>query len=266
MQTIMTSSIKGGEGKTSVAVGLAMTACELGMKVLFIDLDPSADATKWLDMEPGEDDFHVGDILGARGSQTKNPEKDPTGWAMQMAKVSGWHDSLYVISSHESLGALELSNDPTMELRLKKSLVGSDFDVVIVDCPNRSGGPLLRSALLVADTIVYSAVGDDGGLEGVYGAQRALNTFKEEQLIRGLPAEIEEVGTVFCGYQATATPRVTKLVVDELRDAGLLLTPLVPARTAVRESRVSRRWVSNWGKSGEDVINAYKELGKKIFK
>ncbi|MGP5015577.1 ParA family protein [Glutamicibacter ardleyensis] len=266
MQTIMIASTKGGEGKTTTAVHLSKISAMLGKKTLFIDLDPSMDGTKWFDMEPGDKDFFVGDILSADGTPNKNPDDDPTGWAMSMARQSEWDENLYVLPSHESLGTLELNTDPAMELRLKKSLIGADYDVVIIDCPNRSGGPLLRSALLVADTIIYSATGDEGGYEGVNGARKALTLFQEEQELRGYPAKVEEAGTVFCGYQEVATPRMTVKIIDDLREQGVLLTPLVPARTCVKESRMSRRWVGEWGTKSEPIINAYMELGKKIIK
>ncbi|WP_443452661.1 ParA family protein [Glutamicibacter arilaitensis] len=266
MQTIMIASTKGGEGKTTTAVHLSKVSAMLGYKTLFIDLDPSMDGTKWFNLEPADDDFFIGDILSADGTADKNPDRNPVGWAMQMALQSDWDENLFVIPSHESLGTLELNTDPAMELRLKKSLIGADYDVVIIDCPNRSGGPLLRSALLVADTIIYSATGDEGGYEGVNGARKALQIFQEEQELRGYPAKIEEAGTVFCGYQEVATPRMTSKIVDDLRELGVLLTPLVPARTCVRESRTARRWVGEWGKKSEPVINAYMELGKKIIK
>lgn len=265
MQIIMTSTAKGGEGKTTTALGLAMASCERGYKTLYIDLDPTTDGTTWLGMEPQDDEPCVVDIYSADGTPKKNPERDPLGWAMQLAQQSAWHKNLHVLPTHKSMETIELNTDPTMELRLKRSLVGADCDVVILDCPNRTGGPILRSAFLIADTIVYT-VQDAPGLDGVFRAQDSLHEFLDEQRLRGINTDINEAGAIFCGYQATATPQVQTFVVDQLREADLLLTPLVPARTAVEKSRLSGHWLDAYGKGGRDVIDAYQEIGKKIIK
>jgi hypothetical protein len=78
----------------------------------------------------------VGAILGAK-------EDDPEGWAEDLAVPSGqgWHPDLRVIPSSRSVSNREADRDHYAELRLKTSLVGATAEVVIIDCPNRQGGP-----------------------------------------------------------------------------------------------------------------------------
>jgi chromosome partitioning protein len=49
MFTVAVIGQKGGNGKTTVAIGLATTAAAVGEDVAVIDLDPQASAAKWKD-------------------------------------------------------------------------------------------------------------------------------------------------------------------------------------------------------------------------
>gem|GEM_PF-6124457 len=48
MQVLSVSSLKGGVGKTTIALGIASAALDKGINTLFVDLDPQCDATTGL--------------------------------------------------------------------------------------------------------------------------------------------------------------------------------------------------------------------------
>ena len=54
---------------------------------------------------------------------------------------------LRVIPSTRNVSNREADRADHAELRLKISLTGLSADVVVIDCPNRQGGPLTLSAL-----------------------------------------------------------------------------------------------------------------------
>jgi chromosome partitioning protein len=255
MQTFMVYSESGGVSKTTTAVSLAMSAAQQGLKAVLIDLDPRAAATKWLDVEPAGEGLHVGAILG---------NADVEGWAQDLAVESGWHKNLRMIPSDRKVSNREADAGVPIDARLKSSLVDLDADVVILDCPNRQGGPITQSALTASDAVVYAATPTSDGVDGFYGAQTTVETFRTYRKQIGAPTPLREAGIVVGSYQDNVTPRAQSASVDELRDTGLLLTPLIPLRTIVQEARTARDWYGNYRK-GRAIVEAYQDITRKVL-
>lgn len=256
MQTIMVYSESGGVSKTTTAVSLAMVAAESGRNVLLIDLDPRAATTKWTNVKPREDGLDVGAILA---------DEDPEGWADELAVTSHWTPNLRVLPSSRSVSNREKDSSDHLEIRLRTSLIGSAADLVVIDCPNRQGGPLTQSALNASDTVVYAAKPTIDGIDGFEGAKITVDKFLASRARLGLPTNLIEAGIVVGGYKDTVTPRAALSSVDELRDTGLLLTPLVPERTIVQDVRLAGEWYGNYRK-GTPVLDAYEELARTIIR
>lgn len=256
MQIIMVYSEAGGATKTTTAVSLAMTAALSGRKTILVDLDPRAAATKWLGVEPKGEGLHVGAILG---------DEEPTGWAGDLAVRSHWTPALRVVPSARSVSNREADRADHAELRLAMSLEGLAEDVVVIDCPNRQGGPLTLSALTAADTVVYAAGPTTDGLDGFEGARKSVQRFKDSRRRMGAPDRLEEAGIVVGGVQTTVMARIAAASIEQLRDTGMLLTPLVPHRTIVQEMRMTNEWYGQYSK-GEPVAEAYRQLAERIIK
>jgi chromosome partitioning protein len=256
MQVIAVYSEAGGVSKTTTAVSLAMTYALEGHRVVLIDLDPRAAASKWLDVPPVGQGLHVGAILASADSTE--------GFAKELAVQSPWSPNLRIIPSARSLSNQESERSDYAELRLATSLVGLDADIVVIDCPNRQGGPLTLSALNAADTIVYAAKPDIDGVDGFNGARGSVQRFIEARKRMKAEVNLVEAGIIAAGIETIPT-RISKTTLVELEDTGLLLYPVIPHRVIVKEMRLTHEWYGNYGK-GDVVAAAYKELAGKVLR
>lgn len=139
--TIILSSInlKGGVGKTTLAVNYAAYCGRKGRRVLLCDLDPQANASFGMlgvdGWENTKNNGTIADLLGAR--KHKSAEGEAKKFDDIVVK-NAWQN-VDLIPSHLDLFTVDLDNAglTAREFQLKKSLKGhlDDYDIVICDCP-----------------------------------------------------------------------------------------------------------------------------------
>lgn len=258
MQTLSVYSEAGGVSKTTTAVSLATVAArELGKRVVLIDLDPRGAATKWLGLAPKGEGLHIGAILG---------NDDVSGWAEELAVPTNWHPELRFIPSDRSVSVREADRAEYAELRLRRSLEGVEADLIVIDCPNRQGGPLTLSALTASDTIIYAAAATADGIDGVEGARRSVQRFMDARRETGAPVNLQEAGIVVGDWESgSVQSRIAWHAVEELRETGMLLDPVVPRRAVVREVRLTHDFYGDFTK-GLPVLEAYSALARKVIR
>src|SRR6185437_9616129 len=142
MATVVLScaNLKGGVGKTALAVNLAAYAARAGQRTLLVDLDPQTNATLWC--MPYEDweqhaKLHgtVANIFGAR-SYSSAERKQLT--AKEVIKKDVF-EGVDLLPSHLDLFTIDLDvgNRVARELLLRKALqsVLDEYDLIVCDCP-----------------------------------------------------------------------------------------------------------------------------------
>lgn len=133
-------NLKGGVGKTALAVNVAAYAGSTGLKTLLIDLDPQTNATfSCIRAEDWEKhavaNGTVADILGARKALTATgAEKKP-----EQVVVRDVFENVDLIPSHLDLFTidLDLAGATARETKLARAMKDfkKNYDLIVCDCP-----------------------------------------------------------------------------------------------------------------------------------
>ncbi len=164
-RVMVVANQKGGVGKTTSTVNLAVTMAHHGLRVLVVDLDPQGNASTALAIDHHRDTPSSYDAL-----------VDGTPLA-DIVQESPEAPGLFVIPATIDLAGaeIELVSVVARENRLRKALHGYDLvfgtgddriDYVLIDCPP-SLGLLTLNALVAADELLLPIQTEYYALEGV---------------------------------------------------------------------------------------------------
>lgn len=200
----MTTAIanqKGGVGKTTTVVNLAAVLASKGKTVLVVDLDPQANATSGLGVEPKPgvslrsallnsdriDDFIVGTAIDK--VNVIPAEVDLAGVEVEMARMG------------DHLSAVRRVLAPVVASRV--------FDHILIDCPP-SLGILLSSALAAADEVLVPMQCEYYAMEGLSVILGVI----ERMRLGGVNAGLRPGGILMTMYSRT---RLADEVVAQVR-------------------------------------------------
>ena len=199
-KVISIANQKGGVGKTTTSVNLAVSFAVSEVKTLLIDLDPQSNATTGLEALIEEKQGTVYDLIVG---------KEKTSKVISSTRL----DCLDIISSTNDLvGAeVELVNLMARERQLEKALksVQKKYDYILIDCPP-SLGLLTLNALTCSNSIIIPIQCEYYALEGL---GQLLNTFRLVQ--KNLNPKLEIEGVLLTMYDSRLN--LSSQVADEVR-------------------------------------------------
>src|SRR5437588_4372684 len=212
--TIAVLSQKGGTGKTTAVRTVIDILRRIDIPVLAVDLDPQANLSDYLDVDPDVSPT-IGDVLAGRARA-----------------ADAVHDGIIPANLGLAEAELSLSGKMGRELALKRALreVRDGYDVILVDCPPALG-LLTVNALVAANYALLSAEAQYFALQGVEQALQVIDLARDS-----LNPDLEWLGVLL--NIADMRTRHSREAFDSLREhyGEKLLETTVRASIAYAES------------------------------
>lgn len=247
-RVIALANQKGGVGKTTTAVNLGACLAELGYRVLVCDLDPQANASTGLGINPRNVAASMYDVM-----LNDLPLED----CVEPSSVR----NLFVAPASLDLAGAEIELVPAFsrELRLRRAVeqVVDDYDFVLIDCPP-SLGLLAVNGLAAANEVVVPVQCEYYALEGLGQLLRNVSLVQ-----KNLNPQLELTAIICVMYDAR-----TKLSGQVVRDVRAhfgdkVCHHVVPRTVRLSEAPSFGQPIVAFDPTSRGAI-AYRELAKEV--
>ena len=240
---------KGGVGKTTTTVNIGACFAELGQKVLIIDLDPQANATTGLGLNPRQLEHSLYDVL-------------LHGVALEDVVEPVAVKDLYVAPASLDLAGAEIELVPAFsrERKLKEAIetVIDDYDVILIDCPP-SLGLLTINGLTAASEVLVPIQTEYYALEGLGQLIRNVDL-----VTRNLNQTLQLSTIVLVMFDART--KLSAQVADEVREhfGDKVCRQVIPRTVRLSEAPSFGQPITVFDPSSRGAI-AYRELAKEVL-
>ena len=292
MKKISIFNQKGGVGKTTSVVNIAVALARLEKKVLVIDMDPQANTTTGLGVDKYTEENSIYDLFYELDDSIDNEEdksieiekedqEDFESTSISLDKddeekesgdiernfskyIKETESGVFLIKSESSLSGLEVelvSLDPVKRTQVLKNIVDKiddSYDYIIIDCPP-SLGLLSINALVASDSIIIPIQTEYYALEGV---SELMNTYKlvKDSLNENL--DIESVLLTMFDKRENLSYEVVEEVKSYFK--GKVFRTMIPRNVRLAEAPSYGKSVIEYEERSKGAI-AYKMLAQEII-
>jgi chromosome partitioning protein len=258
-------NLKGGVGKTTLAVNMAAYFGRAGKRTLLVDLDPQTNAT-FSCMEVEDWQAHakkhgtVADLLGARQHASAHGKAKKPSQVM----VKDVFKNVDLIPSHLDLFTIDLdmAGATARETRLKKALqdVDGKYDLIICDCPPNLTIPT-QNALAASSHFVVPISADFLSSLGV-----GILLSRIKQLGSDLDQDLKLAGIVISRVGRPAYHRDEIVGALRVQFPDDVLKKTLSERVKVAEAAAKKKSVFDMNDPAavSEFEAVYKDIGKRI--
>lgn len=246
---ISIASQKGGTGKTTTALNLAVCLTELNQRVLLIDIDPQANLSSGLGLDVFKLEYTIYETL-------LNPER-----GVELALVKTSIDNLELVPSTLNLAGaeLELAGKLGREWLLKKAMrkIVTKYDYIIIDTPP-SLGLLTQNALIASQEVLVPLQVHLYALRALFQLQSTINLVKE------FNPNLHISGVICTMYDSrnNLSKIVKETIQHELKD--IVYQTIIPMNIALAEAPGAGEPIIKYAPRSAAAI-AYRNLAREVL-
>jgi len=246
---ISIASQKGGTGKTTTALNLAVCLTELNQHVLLIDIDPQANLSTGFGLDVYKLEYTIYEIL-------LNPER-----GLELALINTSIPKLDLVPSTLNLAGaeLELGGKLGREWLLKKAMkkLSKEYDYIIIDTPP-SLGLFTQNALLASQEVFVPLQVHIYALRALVQLQTTI------YMVQEFNPTLHISGVVCTMYDSRNN--LSKVVEETIRHEfkEIVFETVIPMNIVLAEAPGSGQPITHYAPKSAATI-AYRNLAKEVL-